>query len=433
MKAKAPGFIQKVTDKHHRIERFGVMAIVCAVILGICTGSIAVKHHKDTHQMLSNQAVYTTDFTMSRSGTTGHVVDVFVNQSKTNALVLLKFDDMSRMSIDANNYYIFLRGCTNDGKPLPLEYNPSCALYVFGTTGYVGLQMVDKSGFPNQITYMTMRNDKELTTAQEINPDELTNAQYAELDLCDIFFNVGANDATVVSCLDNDVVTVRDMYEECVARSREAQIKARLEQDLADMRIDLALISEYSQRLTNLDIALNSPYPVIAGDYIVNKDGVAVGSMDYTAQLADYTEGEHLRLISSSVCSGGVDFDWYNGSVHEGYINGLKGDMTPQEYVNSLMSHQEGESGDDTTTQSDWYFKSSGAKFVFAQGQFTQAASDIQNAITGLEGAWNSYYTHKLAYETVDLIELLALDYEVMSVDNNFTVNNSQNSFSITK
>ena len=429
--SKAGNLIKRLTDKHRKIERFGVLALVGIIALSSVTGTILVKTYKDKHQQLSTQAVYTVDFEMSRSHTTGKVVDVYTNANKTSALLLLKFDDMAHMSTDANNYVCFLRGYDpNKGKE-PLEAHPACALYVFGTTGYVGLHMVDKNGFPNQIEYLTIRNDKELV---EVDGGQVAEggSQYDVYDLTDIYFNPGAAGTTVVECLNNEVVTVKDMYEECIARSREQELRAILEDDLLQMRTTMVQISEYEQRLVNMDIALNTPYGSIAGDYIVNKDGLTVGSLDYQAQLADYVDGEHLRLMSNTVCVGGVDFDWYNGSIHDGYINSLKGDMTPQQYINSIMTPPEG-SEDDKQVPDKWYFLSSGQEFTLVSqgGKFNQTATDIQTQIGYLTTAWNTYYSIKQKYECTDLINLLDLDYEVMSVENNFTINNRASAFII--
>lgn len=427
-------FFKKVFDKHHKMERFGVSTLVILILMSILTTTIGMKSYRDNHQALTDKAIYTTEFTMSRSQAKGHVVDIFTNEAKTSALVLLKFDDVSQISVDANNYVVFLRGYDlNKNEKVKMESNPSGAIYMFGTTGYMGIHLVDKQGLANQITYMTIRNDKELTNvdSENIELEEGVDSQYATYDLTDIFFNMGANNTTVVKCLDNDVLTVRDMYEECVARYREKEIKDKLETDLNKMRSDLVQIAEYEQRLNNLDIAINKPYDVIDGDYIVNADGKAVASMDYTATLEKYTEGEHLQLVSTNVCVGGVDFDWYNGNVYDGYINNLKGSMTAQEYVNQFSTDPN--TSDDIMLDSKWYYKSSGKEFILSQGGFSQTSTDIQTSITGLQGAWQAYYGDKRNYECVDLISLLELDYEVMNVDNNYTVNNNKNAFVITR
>jgi hypothetical protein len=429
-------FFKTVFDKHHGIERFGLSFLVLLIIFCSITGSLIVTSYKVNHQALTSKAVYTTDFTMSRSSVKGTVEGVFTNQDKTKALLLLKFDDISKLSVDANNYTVFLRGYDQNKDDIQsLKSNPSGAIYMFGTSGYMGIYFVDTAGFENQIWYLTLRNDKELTNVSsedvDIDEDSGESSQYAEYDLANIYFNPAASEATIVSCLDNDVVTVRDMYEECIARADETEIREALTSDLKDMRADIATILEYEQRLEAYGIALNDTYSCIAGDYIVNQDGAIVASMDQTVAIESYKESDTLYLKSNHTLSGGVDFNWQDGTIFDGYLTSLAGAQTVESYIETITNptYQ-----DDKTISKTWYYKSSGKEFTISSSSgFTQEASDINSAIQGLESTWESYYVHKQNYETKDLVSLLELDYQIMNVESNYTVNNSENMLRITK
>lgn len=429
-------FLKKyIFDKHHGIERFGLSFMALVLCLGTLTAFIGVTSINKRSQKLTTQAVYTTEFSMSRSKVSGQVKGIFTDVDHTKALILLKFDDISKISIDANNYTMFLRGWDlNKNEIVPLESNPSGAIYMLGTTGYMAIYMADASGFENQICYLTIRNDKELVnvSAKNVNIDNIPNEQYAEYDLADIYFNMGATGTTVADCLSQDVFTMRDMYEECVVRAREAEIRTALDADMRAMRADLILISEYAQRVSSYDIALNLPTDAIKGDYIVNTKGETVAIMDPNTAMMSYVDGEPLYLMSDYVCKGGVDFDWYNGTIYDGYINKLRGEKSAQEYVTSLMTPVD---TDVNAAEATWYYSSSGQPFemVSGTGGFTNTTKEIKQAIVDLTGSWGTYLAHKKQYQCVTLMNLLELDYEVMNVDSNYTVNNSADSFRVTR
>lgn len=429
-------FFQKyIFGKHHGIERFGLSFVSLLICLLMTTSFIMVRSFDKRSYKLTTQAVYTTSFQMSRSQVQGEVTGVFTSADHTKSLLLLKFDDVSKISIDANNYTLFLRGWDiNKNERVPLDSNPSGAIYMLGTTGYMAIYMADTSGFENQVCYLTIRNDKELVDASKknVNIDKVPSEQYADYDLADIYFNPGATGATIADCLSQDVFTMRDMYEECVVRTREANLRTLLDADLRAMKADLILISEYTQRVASYGIALNAPDDVIKDDYIVNGKGEIVATMDPAVKMAAYTEGEPLYLMSDYICKGGVHFDWYNGSIYNGYIDVLRKDKTPQEYVNELVLPVD---IDKINTDVDWYYASSGQIFelVSGTGGFTNTTVAISKSINDLTGAWNTYLSHKKQYQSKTLISLLELDYEVMLVDSNYTVNNSADSFRVTR
>jgi hypothetical protein len=429
-------FFKKIFDKHHAIERFGISFLILTIVFCAITGSIISTSYKKNHQALADTAIYTTEFTMSRTQTKGTVEGIFTNKDNTKALILLHFENMSNMSVDANNYTIFLRGINNNKMEIePLESNPTGALYIFGSSGYMGLYVVDKQGLQSQIWYMTLRNDKELTNVNEenvqISEDSGQTEQYAKYDLADIYFNPAAKNATVVSCLDNDVVTVRDMYEECITRPQEAELRAELDANLKDMRADLATILEYEQRLDSYGIAINNPYPCIMGDYITNANGEIVATMDMAAATVNYKEDDVLTLHTTSTLAGGANFDWRNGDLFTGYLTSLAGASTVESYIENLQFPSY---TDDKQINDTWYYKSSGKEFsIKSASGFTETNKDINMAIQGLESSWDSYYLHKKTYQTDTLVKLLELDYQIMNAESNYTVNNKSDLLRITK
>lgn len=428
--------LKKLFDKHHAMERFGVSFLVLTIIFASITLSVASTSYRKKHQALSSKAMYTQEFKMSRSQTQGNVVGVYTNKDHTKALLMLKFDDVSKMSVDANNYTVFLRGFDqNKGTITNLSSNPQGALYMFGSSGYMAVYFVDKGGIEPQIWYLTLRNDKELTNVDSenvnIDSDSGQSEQYAQYDLTDIYFNPTASKAVLADCLEKDVVTVRDMYEECVARTAETEIRDKLTADLKDMRADLATILEYEQRLDAYGIAINPTYPCISGDYIVNQDGAIVATMDMSVAVEPYKEDDTLYLKSSTTLAGGTDFNWQDGNIFEGYLTNLAGANTVESYIETITNPT---TSDDKTLEKKWYYKSNGKEFsINTASGFTQTTSDINSAIQGLEATWETYLNHKIQYETKDLVSLLELDYQILNVESNYTVNNSEKLLRVTK
>lgn len=416
----------KVFDKHHKIERFGISFLVLVLMFVAIVVSLASTSYRINHQTLSSKAMYTDSFTMSRTQAKADVKGIYTNKDHTKSLVLVKFEDVSKLSIDANNYTAFLRGYDqNKGGICNLTSNPKGALYILGTSGYMAFYFVDKEGMEPQIWHLTLRNDKELRNVTssdvEVDTESGQTSQYAEYDLGDIYFNPVASEATYIECLDNDVVTVRDIYEACIARSTEQTIRATLAADLKSMRADLATISEYAQRLEAYGIAINKTYPCIDGDYIVNQDGTVVATMDTSSAVGTYKEDDVLYLKSNTVLAGGVDFDWYNGNIFDGYLTKLAGSKSIDSYVDSITKSKD---EDDKTVDTTWYYKTNGKEFTLnSSSGFSQTTTDINSAISGLQSAWDTYYQRKKQYETVDLMSLLELDYQVMNIESNYSVN----------
>lgn len=96
-----------IFNRHMKIERFMFSFFLVALPLTIMTFvSVYNKFGLDS-QKLSENAVYTKTSTLSRTGQSGTVEGVFVNKDKTRGMVLIKMNDASKISSNANDYKVF--------------------------------------------------------------------------------------------------------------------------------------------------------------------------------------------------------------------------------------------------------------------------------------------------------------------------------------
>ena len=115
----------KLFTKHYAIERFGIMflTVVCLMIVNL--SFIVVKKVQYDKQELSGKVIYTQQFAMSKTGTAGTVQGIYTNEKQDTVFVLLGFESMSDIPVDADSYEIYLTGSTPNFKPTELECRES--------------------------------------------------------------------------------------------------------------------------------------------------------------------------------------------------------------------------------------------------------------------------------------------------------------------
>ncbi len=163
----------------------------------------------------------------------------------------------------------------------------------------------------------------------------------------------------------------------------ELNIRNTLDADLQKMQTDLDTISEYKTRLENSGIQVPDLPEMIADDVIKNNNGI------WELQVS---------------LNGGVMYEWQNHSLNNGgYIEGASAD--------DIQSMIDSARYDVAVPEFDthWYY-TDGTEFILSQDGFSQTSTDIQNAITGYEGACNAYVADKTKYQCTDLISLLELE-----------------------
>ena len=409
-------------DSHHAIERFAVIFGVTALTGVALFGASGVSAFSNNQATLSSTALYTPTFTTSRTDINGNVPGVFVNEDRTRTMVLMKFDDTSEVSANAEDYQGFLTGSTTSLNQQSLKNAVDGSVYVFGSTGYMGVMLDSNEPFTPQIMNLTMRANAELVYQEDdgsTNAEEAatTDGSFQEFDQWRVFFNPGGSEAVVSEALGGDTIDVGAIYDEIVISEEEEEIRASLDSQLAAMQTDLNRINDATAELerTSVDsgtLRLETPeVPVqIAGDVV---DGSPrVGENPST-----------LDLKTEFVMPLGYDFDWREGSVREGYLK----DLVPEGsyYVSYLATRADEEPDRLRINDLEWLL-TDGTNLVddYSTGNATVAPLfDIMNT---LSQAYQDYYNNKEVYQ-VDLhAELLDLEVNLRNVESNFTVNEGE-------
>lgn len=386
---------------HYKMERFGCLFLVVAIGLGISVGSVYYRKKTLEKVQLGAQVMYTRDCEMSLTGNTCHVENVFINTDRTKAFVLLKWNDVSKIVTDASKYQVWLTGSSMSFTPEPLMSHPSCGIYMFGSSGYMGIYMVDVDRFPEQIMYMTVRCSDMATTVRSEMPvyDDPSFRQYDQMA---IYFNPGGSAFTPASFLDENRMDIYDIYEATVVNGQEEAIRDELDGLLSRMQGSLKHIDEYSYRVQRDGIILLDKPTQIRTDSIVESD--------------DGT----LSLVTDYIVQGGYSFDWRNGSILEGYLD----EVVPEKYspVTFLRVQEQAVSKEPWDVKNLTWYRTDGTMWSeenpYGDATVTQTNNDINNLVQ----AWNDYFKLKQTYQTSSMAKLLRLELNIRDIITNYTM-----------
>lgn len=406
-------------DSHHAIERFGVLfglIVLSSVVIFSGTGVSAFANNRET---LSSTALYTPTFITSKTGIGGDVAGVFVSEDRTRAMVLMHFDDTAKVSANAEDYRGFVTGSSKNLDQQTLKSNIDGSVYLFGSTGYMGVMLDSDEPFHPQVLDLTMRANTELVYKEEeaTSGDLPADGSFQKYDQWRVFVNPGGSAATVAQSLGSEKVDPGAIFNEIVISVEEEKIRQSLDSQLKIMRTDLNRINDATAELerTTADsgsLRLATPeVPVqIAGDEVTGEPGS--GGTEST-----------LDLKTDYVLPMGYDFDWQGGSVNDGYLKGLLPEGT--NYAGYLAQRS-------TETRED--FQVNQMKWLLSDGTDLRSDYDRDNPMVEplveitnkLSQAYQDYYTNKKKYQVDLYTELLDLEVNLRNVESNFTKNDAQ-------
>lgn len=436
--------------RHKAIERFTVLFLTLSLMMSVLMVTIVVRKNSADAEQLSNRAIYTTEVTMSRSHVTGEVVNVMSSADKTKAFVLLKMSSMSNLSADASDYIAFLTGATENQGYADLKSQPSGGIYVFGTSGYIGVYLVNYEPYPSQILNLVIRGVKDYSSSTtkngETNVAEVPkggDASFENFDQMQIYFNPGASGAVHADFLDADKINMEDMYKEAVVESQEETLRETLMGDLQSMFEYKRLAEQYETRLTSgvngSVIAAPDMPDAIATDEIVAYTYEGNLELSWSDKSNGWVDEEgkkyesdeyYLDLLTDYDFSGGYNFDWQTVTSRTGWLDDLRDSMTVDEYLSQqadllTAADKKGELEFDSSSV-EWYYGDGGSFTVNTNSTDTKV-KNISSDITKLLAAWQSYYDLKVKYETEDLRSLLYLERDARIASATYTENFSEN------
>ena len=95
---------------HYAIERFGIIFLSLMLAMLVLLGTILARKFEIDKATMAGQAVYTTNFAFSRTGTAGSVKGVYVSEDKTRCMLLLRVNSFSDIPTNAEGYQMMLTG-----------------------------------------------------------------------------------------------------------------------------------------------------------------------------------------------------------------------------------------------------------------------------------------------------------------------------------
>jgi hypothetical protein len=415
--AKALGVRFKL-DSHHAIERFGVLFGAVVVSFVLIFGGAGVSAFANNQSALNSKALYTPTFITSKTDISGDVPGIFVNADRTRAMVLMQFTDTSKVSVNASDYQGFLTGSTRELNKQGLKTTVTGSVYMFGSTGYMGVMLNSDKPFTPQIMDLTMRANSELVYKEEggqVDDDVATDSSFKKYDQWRVFFNPGGSEATVSSALGGDTVDVGAIFNEIVVSTEEKKIRNSMDAQLALMQTDLNRINDATAELERTTADSGTLHLVapkvpkqIAGDVVEGK--AKVGETPST-----------LDLKTQYVMPLGYDFDWRSGSVMDGYLK----DLVPpgSNYVSYLGGRAKEKPEEFRVNDLQWRLNDgTDLKRDYDSGNAT--VKPLFNIMNKLSQAYQDYYKDKKVYQ-VDLhSKLLDLEVSLRNVESNYTVNN---------
>jgi hypothetical protein len=394
-----------VFGRHKKIERFMITFFSVTIPLVFMTGvSIYNKFGLDD-QMLASRAVYTTDATFSRTNQTSKVVGVFTNSDKTRGMVLIKFADGVNISSSASDYKVFTTASNLKKGKEDLASKPAGSIYVFGTSGYIGLYFVDNGGFNSQIFKSTIRMEKEFKSVddKQIVKEQLPGESYSEYDQADFYYNLGATQATKLETLDNPDFSIQDFYVEAVGSKLNTDLRKKITDNLNTMSKTMLQIRELKSRLESTAI-----------------DGVGLVVPDLPKEISSDSfsgSGDDILYTTNYVYPGGLNFNWKDIDLKKGYFKSINNksinpdDLTLSKFLVRLRDQQN--KSDVVKKFEHQWVMSDGSKFedfVRTIGLDNSGVESMSSNVTTYTTLMDTYMETKYNYQTKDLKDLLSLD-----------------------
>lgn len=235
--------------KHHIIERQLITLGIAGSILLFGAGVSLAGNIAKNRVTLTSKAVYTQKASFSKNkDVTAETKMVGVSKDGKTGYLLLYFEDASSISQNADNYKAWL-----SAYQAHLDSNPVGEVFVFGSTGYVGVRIHDEKGLPNQILDVTLRANKDVAQTVTKNDDITTQNGYAnsfkKFNQLRIYANFGAKKATKVDLSESSSPT--DMYYELVAKPEDKALRKTVKSQVVKIQHELDRIEEYENSIVN--------------------------------------------------------------------------------------------------------------------------------------------------------------------------------------
>lgn len=446
-------------DSHHEIERFRVMIAVITVLGILVISAAGYVSYKAKQVDISGTAQYTNKFVTSYTQQEGTVDDIYTNSDRTRAVMLFSFD--GTMSRNPNDYELAITG-VDKGKPKRVESAMTAKLVSFGDSGSMGLIMDAPEGFESQILNVTMSAKRNLSSPNPMNEEDMAAYGYAgetftTRDSWRMMLNPAGTNAPVLAELDAHDFDPRTFLINSVFRDREVNLRRAADDTLVEMRTAQDRIGFYHETLADMEvnlpdavgakIVMPTPNDFIAGDEVQGlsreevKDAINVGEpveaienkSEKARELDTYDDGTMpttYELITQKAVPGGVQFDWHQSSIQDGYLQNLMPTgYNVEEYLNELRTR----ANEAEIPKMNTKFMLSNGKSIDSYDVLDNSVLNLQSNATNLVSSYRDFYKAKVTYQTKNLVDLLALEAELDETAAATTVGTNPDSITINR
>lgn len=409
--------------RHFKMQIFGVMVLFVVVVFIVNLVSIKVSYNKQLDNYLSSVSKYTTSFQMSLSGVKGTVNKVYVDTARKQSFVLMKLNGTSNLAMNAGNYQVLLTNVNRDGSNAGCpEEQVEGEIYMFGSSGLIGLYFRSDIPFENQLKQITLRSYAKFTS--NTKPYTRISTSDAQYDQCHIYFNPGGTSAQTIDFLENHVAGTNfdpvEIQRQVNTVNDEIAIRNDILKFYDNLLVCMDRITEYQRRLRdNYNVEVPEFPMYIKGDYfdtidIYGQDGTVVGS--------------YRKFIPATIMPGGTEYDWYMGSINKGYYNLVPNaqNISIPDYIAALSADKNSRRYTYKKTEEWFYLDGTAVKSEFGS-MATSYEQEVWNNIMKYEELLVQYMDLKEEYQTEYLPELLTLEYKSAGVGIVYTVRNDDN------
>lgn len=406
--------------RHFKLQIFGVTVFFVVAIFLINLLSIKLSYNGKVNEYMSETVQYTSSFQMSLSGAKGTIDNIFVDSTKTQCFVLATIKNTSSIAMDASQYQMFVTNTTSDGVAdgTP-EEQLTGEIYMFGTSGRIGLYMRSDIPFANKMKKITLRSYKKFTV--NTSPYFETTPSDAEYDQCHIFLNPGGKSGRTVDFLEKHVpgtdFNLGVIYRQLNTSKEYKALRESLTKCQDDILTVYSKMFEYQERLTNTyNLQIPSSPSWSKGDSFET-----VEIYDADGNVTD----SYRKFVPNVVLPGGTDYDWYPGNVDDGYYYLVpdSANMSLREYLIKLSNEKK---SDIESIDFKWYY-TDGSEVVFSDVFVTNYEKEMKATMEGYKQLFNDYLNLKKKYQVEYLPGLLKLEFESETIGQSYTVNRNEN------
>lgn len=402
---------------HYRMERFTWMFGTLMVLLVLFGFTGWNKDRIAQKEQIGTQAKYTEQIEFSLSGIQGNIRNVFRDTSGKRAFILIEMNDVSDLSLDASKYQLYLTGLNNT----KLKQEPASSMFIFGSSGYMGIEFYDDRGLENEIYQMTLRNNSELTDEAELSEQDLDNlddASFGKYDQAEFYSNVGAEDAVTMDVLDKELSPVQ-LYYSLVGHFEEDEVYEEIDSTIKDLDKLLAREQEYSNRIVELGYEAPDIPGYMDGDYV--------------------TDENEFRPRTNVL--GSHDLDYENNRIPDGFLSQVVDDSSEfRDYMAKKRADEEIAKSENDDEYEEFEgieeltIKGTDKKIVLGEFSMEDATSNEQSmmsAVEELNKTRDAYLDTKRHLQIELMRELLLLEADVHTQSNAFSTHDGDSFLNI--